>query len=90
MSKVEDVKGQMEIIANINKHVNGLKAKLDAMVDERRKANVIEDPAEQAKAYCDNVKSRFEGIREHADKLERIVDDNLWNLPKYRELLFIR
>jgi glutamine synthetase len=44
----------------------------------------------RALAYCNKVKSHFDNIRYHADKLERLVDDRMWELPKYRELLFIK
>ena len=60
------------------------------MVDERKKANKIEDVREKAIAYDEQVKSFFQPIRYHVDKLEQLVDDTLWPLPKFRELLFIR
>ena len=60
------------------------------MIDERRKANVIEDLFEKAIAYETNVKPYLEEVRVHIDKLELVVDNELWPLPKYRELLFTR
>ena len=61
------------------------------MIDARKKANEIKDTRDRAIAYCDEVKEKhFDVIRYHADKLELIVDDSLWPLPKYRELLFLR
>jgi len=81
---------QTDLIEKISKHINGLKSGLDQMVDNRRSLNKIDDPRERAIAYCDKVTAMFPGIREHADKLERFVDDAHWPLPKYRELLFIR
>ena len=60
------------------------------MIAERKKANVLDDARDKAYAYCDNVKSRFDEIRYHADKLEIMIDDNSWPLPKLRELLFTK
>jgi glutamine synthetase len=59
------------------------------MVEARKKANVIEDPSKQAKAYCDTVLCHFDTIRYHVDKLEQTIDDSIWPLPKYREMLFL-
>jgi glutamine synthetase len=58
------------------------------MVEARKVANKIEDAREKAIVYHDNVLSYFDIIRYHVDKLELIVDDQMWPLPKYRELLF--
>ena len=60
------------------------------MIDARKVANRIEDPREKAIAYHDTVAVCFDEIRRHIDKLEEIVDDQIWRLPKYRELLFLR
>jgi glutamine synthetase len=60
------------------------------MVEERKKANVIHDPEKKAMAYCEKVKPYFDQIRYHCDKLELMVDDELWPLVKYREMLFTR
>jgi glutamine synthetase len=60
------------------------------MVEERKKANVIEDAYKKALAYEKHVKPYLEEIRQQIDKLELIVDDEIWPLPKYRELLFTR
>jgi glutamine synthetase len=60
------------------------------MVEERKKANKIEDIRKKAKLYSKNVFPYLEDIRYHIDKLELIVDDEIWPLPKYRELLFTR
>ena len=61
------------------------------MIEERKKANVIEDRSGKAISYCDDVKGKFfDQIRYHVDKLELLVDDASWYLPKYRELLFLR
>ena len=61
-----------------------------AKIEERKKANVMEDSRKKAYAYCDNIKSMFDDIRYHADKLEIMVDDEMWPLPKLRELLFTK
>jgi len=67
-----------------------MKAHADKMLDERKKANSIEHAEDKAIAYCDNVKVHFDDIRYHADKLELLVDDELWPMPKFREMLFTR
>ncbi len=86
----EHYKAQLDLIGKISIHINGLKTGIDAMVDARRAANKVEEARDRAVLYCDDVKSRFDAIREHADKLERYIDDARWPLPKYRELLFMR
>ena len=63
---------------------------VDEMVEERKKANIIDDVRKKAEAYSQNVKPFLHDIRYHIDKLELIVDDDLWPLPKYRELLYAR
>ncbi len=83
-------KGQIELIEEISLHLNGLKSKCDAMLEARKKANDIDDVEAKAIAYCDKVKVYFEEIRYHADKLELLVDDELWPMPKFREMLFTR
>ena len=60
------------------------------MTNERKKANRIESEREKAIAYHDNVLPKMEDIRYHIDKLELMVDNEMWPLPKYREMLFIR
>jgi glutamine synthetase len=60
------------------------------MTDARKQANSTTDVRKQAIAYCDKVKAHFETIRYHVDKLELIVDDENWTLPKYREMLFTK
>jgi glutamine synthetase len=86
----EATKAQIDLIEKISHHINGLKSGIDQMVNNRRELNKIEDAAERAQAYCDRVTGMFDLIRDHADKLERFVDDAHWPLPKYRELLFMR
>ena len=82
--------GRIELIRNIGSHVSAIKAKREEMIEERKKANVIQNIVLKAKAYDNFVKPYLEEIREHIDKLELIVDDEKWPLPKYRELLFTR
>lgn len=81
---------QMDTITRIAEHVNFIKTNVDQMVEERKKANKIEDIRERAIAYDEKVKTFFQPIRYHVDKLEQIIDDSLWPLPKFRELLFIK
>ena len=78
------------LIEDIAKHINGAKDKADKMIEERKKANVMTSVEKQAKAYCDKVKPYFDEIRYHCDKLEMMVDDELWPITKYRELLFTK
>lgn len=81
---------QKRLIEELSEHINVIVEKVDEMTEQRKNANNIEDARDKAIAYCDNVKPLFEEIRYHADKLEMIVDDKMWPLPKYRELLFMR
>jgi glutamine synthetase len=81
---------QLDIINKISEHVNFIKTNVDEMVSERKKANAIEDIRERAITYDEKVKSYFAPIRYHVDKLEQVVDDALWPLPKFRELLFTK
>lgn len=81
---------QLDIINKLAEHINFIKTNVDQMVEARKKANVIEDTREKAIAYDETVKSFFQPIRYHVDKLEQLVDDRLWPLPKFRELLFIK
>ena len=78
------------IIKEIAEHTAYIKENVDAMVEARKVANRIESIRERAIAYHDNIAPMLELIRYHIDKLELIVDDRMWTLPKYRELLFIR
>ena len=78
------------LIEEIAKHVNAIKTKVDEMIEARKKANRIESERAKAIAYHDNVEPYLNAIRHHVDSLELIVDDEIWTLPKYRELLFIR
>mgnify|MGYP000432671498 FL=1 len=82
-------KEQIELIMVISNHITHINALTIKMTEERRKANKFEG-LKSAEAYCKKVKPFFEQIRYHCDKLETMVDDNLWPLTKYRELLFTR
>lgn len=81
---------QMEMIVEISEHINTIKTKVDEMTEARKKANAILEVKKQALDYCEKVKSYFDVIRYHVDKLEILVDDESWPLPKYRELLFTK
>ncbi|QYJ68159.1 glutamine synthetase III family protein [Flavobacterium litorale] len=81
---------QIKLIKEISEHIAGINMKVEAMTEERKKANELETGEEMAIAYCDNVKPYFDTIRNHCDKLELLVDDEIWTLTKYRELLFTK
>ena len=81
---------QYQILESLSTHLNELKKSCDLMLDERKKANKIEHAEEKAFAYCDKVKPFFQEIKYHSDKLELLIDDELWPLPKLRELLFTK
>lgn len=81
---------RLDLIREIGGHVSAIKAKRKEMIEARKKANIIEDTIEKAKAYDETVRPYLADIRYHIDKLELIVDNELWPLPKYRELLFVR
>lgn len=83
-------KEQMILIKEISEHIEGINSKIEAMIEERKKANNLSDIEKMAEAYCNKVKPFFEEIRYHSDKLELLVDDEMWTLVKYRELLFVR
>jgi glutamine synthetase len=83
-------KEQMKMIEMISKHINAIMESIDAMINERKKANVLDDIEKKAEAYCQKIKPYFEKIRYHSDKLELMIDDELWPLSKYREMLFTR
>ena len=80
----------MKIIEEIAERTSKIETLVEELIDSRKKANVIEDARQKAIAYHDSVLPKMDLIRYQADKLELIVDDALWPLPKYRELLFIR
>ena len=84
----EKAKEQMLLIERISSHIAEINSGVNDMIDKRKKANLITSDLEKALAYCDQVKPCFETIRYHCDKLELLVDNSLWPLAKYRELLF--
>ncbi len=87
---VNATKTQIGMITDISNHVSTIKTNIDEMISERKKANKIADTNKSAEAYCYKVKPFMDVIRYHADKLEMLVDDELWPLPKLRELLFTK
>jgi glutamine synthetase len=81
-------KEQLNLIEEISGHIEAINSNVTKMTNERKKANNIEDVDKKAHTYCFKVKPLFDEIRYHCDKLELLVDDELWPLTKYRELLF--
>ena len=80
----------LSMIEKMSEHMQFIKDKVNEMVENRKAANHIENMRERAIAYHDTVAPLLDEIRYHVDKLELMVDDEMWPLPKYRELLFIR
>ena len=83
-------KEQIILIREISGHIEGINSKVEAMTNERKQANNLTNAQAMAEAYCNNVKPYFEIIRNHCDKLELLVDNEIWTLTKYRELLFTK
>jgi glutamine synthetase len=80
-----------EMLNKISGHINKVSVLSAEMTEARKKSNHIEDTREKAIAYCGEVKEKyFDELRYHVDKLEQMVDDKEWSLPKYRELVFLR
>lgn len=88
--KTEAYSSQLNLAERISNHINTILIDAEAMRQERKKANILEDTYEKAIAYDTKVKPYFDKIRYHLNKLEQIVDDRQWPLPKLRELLFVR
>lgn len=87
----ESYASQKDLLTTLSKHINEMSTSVLAMIEARKKANALENTREKAIAYSVDVKEAFfDKIRYHADKLELLVDDKEWYLPKYRELLFMR
>ncbi|MCB0395845.1 MAG: glutamine synthetase III [Flavobacteriales bacterium] len=80
----------LDTIKTISEHVAAITNGANEMLEARKKANAITDARKKAVAYCHDVKKYFEVIRYNVDKLELVIDDEIWPLPKYRELLFSR
>lgn len=81
-------KEQMQIIEDISSHIERINSDVTQMIEARKRANVMESKEDRAFAYCDQVRPYLATIRYHCDKLELLVDDEIWPLTKYRELLF--
>jgi glutamine synthetase len=82
---------QLAILKAVSEHIQAVYKKVDAMVESRKVANAIADTRAKAIAYDTDVKQQFfDDIRYHVDKLEHLVNDDDWSLPKYREMLFLR
>src|SRR5690554_118016 len=79
---------QMQLIENISEHIAMINKGITDMIEARKTANLVEDTEQKAYAYCNAVKPLFEVIRYHCDKLELMVDDEIWPMTKYREMLF--
>ncbi len=83
-------KEQLNLIEEISDHIEKINSNVTKMTNERKKANKVDDSAKRAEVYCNKVKPLFENIRYHCDKLELLIDDELWPLTKYREMLFTK
>ena len=82
---------QKTVLEKISEHIGIISEGVEKMIEERKISNEIKDTRQMAIAYCDNVKGKyFDSIRYNVDKLELLVDDAFWLLPKYREILFLR
>ena len=88
--KPESYRSQKDIVTQMSIHINAVSDNVEKMIEERKKVNAIADTHKRAYAYCDKIKPFFDVIRYNADKLELMVDDSMWQLPKYRELLYMR
>ena len=80
----------VELIRRINRHTTFITNAVDEMIETRKRVNRLTDERALAVAYHDEVAPFLDSIRYHIDKLELIVEDDMWTLPKYRELLWIR
>ena len=83
-------KYQIELINEISEHISEIQVNVSKLVEDRKKVNKVQEFDKKSKQYCQKIKPYFDIIRYHADKLETLIDDELWPLPKYRELLFIK
>ena len=81
---------QLKLIEMISEHIEKINKGITAMINERKKANKTTSPEKCAAAYCDKVKPYFDEIRYHCDKLELLVDDEIWPLSKYREMIMLK
>ena len=85
---LEYCSAEIETLKKISTYINSISVYVEQLVEARKKANKVEDMAERAKMYSHEVKGMMDKVRENADKLEMLIDDEMWTLPKYRELLF--
>jgi glutamine synthetase len=83
-------KHELDTIVEISERTAIVKKAVDEMIEARKQANILEDVRDRASVYSKEIVPYFEKIRYHVDKLELIVDDEIWPLPKYREMLFTR
>jgi len=83
-------KEQLNMITEISERISSIMSDVNEMTNQRRKANKISDVEKRAKAYCNSVLPLFDKIRYHTDKLELLINDEDWPLPKFRELLFTK
>ena len=81
---------QLVLIADISQRIEAINSGVTTMTNARKKANTVKDTTKKAAIYCNQVKPLFDDIRYHCDKLELLIDDELWPLAKYRELLFTK
>lgn len=81
---------EKQLISKVSEHVMAIRSKVQQMIDARKVSNKIESEIDKAFAYDRDVRPLMQEIRYHVDKLELIVDNEMWPLPKYRELLFFR
>jgi glutamine synthetase len=81
---------QMELIEKISSYIANINRGVTDMINARKKANSISNNEQRAQLYCNEVLPFFDEIRYHSDRLELLVDDELWSMVKYRELLFLR
>ncbi len=83
-------RAQMNLLKIVSNHIQEINDNVEAMISARKVANGLTNMHERADMYCCKVKNYFDKVRYHVDKLELLVDDKIWPLPKYRELLFLR
>lgn len=86
----EAYRAQRDLVERISHHLNSILLDTEAMRQERKKANALSRVRDRAIAYDEQVKPYFDQIRYHLNKLEQIVEDSKWPLPKLRELLFVK
>ena len=85
---MEFCSSEVETLKKISTYINNVSIYVEQLVEARKRANKLEDMAERAKVYSHEVKDMMDKVRDNADHLEMLIDDEMWPLPKYRELLF--